>query len=161
MNHLFRKSGFVASLLAMFLGVAALAQAQSTTNMDILRDKVAADKKLVIATNLALTESQANAFWPIYDDYQRELAALNQRMGRLIQTYANEYNAGSVSDASAKTLLAESIAIDEADVALRKKYAARLDGVIPAIEVARYIQMESKIRALIRFDLAASIPLAD
>ena len=129
--------------------------------MDILRDKIAADKKLVIATNLSLTESQAAAFWPIYDEYQGELNALNQRTGRLIQSYANAYNAGSLSEESAKKLLADSLAIEEADVALRKKYATRLDGVIPAVEVARYIQMESKIRALIRFDMAANIPLAE
>lgn len=159
MNRFLKKIGVTVSLLSIFLGVTALAQ--STTNMDILRDKISADKKLVIATNLSLTESQANAFWPIYDEYQRELGALNQRMARLIQNYANEYNAGSLSEASAKTLLADSLAIEEADVALRKKYAARLDGVIPAVEVARYIQMEGKIRALIRFDLAANIPLAE
>jgi Spy/CpxP family protein refolding chaperone len=159
MNRIFSKTGVLVSLLSMCLGAAALAQ--STTNMDILRDKVAADKKLLIAANLSLTEAQATAFWPIYDDYQRELTALNQRIGRLVQTYADEYNAGSVSDASAKSLLAESIDIDEAEVALRKRTAAKLEGVIPAIEAARYIQMESKIRALIRFDLAANIPLAE
>jgi hypothetical protein len=31
--------------------------------------------------------------------------------------------------------------------------------VLPAIKVARYLQMENKIRAAIKFDLAANIPL--
>jgi hypothetical protein len=129
--------------------------------MDILRDKIKADKKLLIAENLMLTESQASAFWPIYDEYQKELQAINQRLGKLIQAYANDYNAGTVTDEKAKTMLSEALAVDEAEVALRKKYAQRLDGVIPAIEVARYIQMENKIRALIRFDMAANIPLVE
>ena len=31
--------------------------------------------------------------------------------------------------------------------------------LIPAGKVARYIQMETKIRSLVRFDLAANVPL--
>ena len=56
--------------------------------------------------------------------------------------------------------MTEALAIEEAEVALKKKYMDRLNGVIPAIKAARYIQMENKIRALIRFDLAGEIPLA-
>jgi hypothetical protein len=129
--------------------------------MDILRDKLNADKKLVIAENLTLTESQAAAFWPVYDEYQQELEAINQRLAGVIKAYAAEYNAGTLSDSKAKELLAESIAIEKAETALKDKYIGRLDGVIPTIEMARYIQMENKIRALIKFELAANIPLAD
>ena len=43
------------------------------TNMQILLDKVKADKKLVVAANMDLTEPEAKAFWPMYDDYQKEL----------------------------------------------------------------------------------------
>ena len=157
----FKRAGFIAATFLLLNGLTSAAQAQGAMNMEILRDKISADKKLVIASNLSLTEAQASAFWPIYDEFQEELRALNQRTGRLIQSYANAYNAGSLSDDSARTLLDESIAVDEADVALRREYADRLVGVIPAVQIARYIQMERKIRALIRFDLAAQIPLAE
>ena len=56
--------------------------------------------------------------------------------------------------------MTEALAIEEAQVALKKKYMDRLNGVVPAIKAARYIQMENKIRALLKFDLAAEIPLA-
>jgi len=71
--------------LALALGVAlatpALAQDKSATdtNMQILRDKIKADKKLVVAANMKLTDAQAKKFWPIYDAYQKELAALRRR----------------------------------------------------------------------------------
>jgi Spy/CpxP family protein refolding chaperone len=147
------------SFLAVLAAVVASAQEKPASNMEILRDKIKADKKLLIAENLKLTESQAKAFWPIYDEYQKELQALNQRLSTLIQSYAKEYNAATVTDDKAKSLLNEAIAVDEAEVALRKKYAQRLEGVIPAKEAARYLQMENKIRALIRYDLATEIPL--
>jgi Spy/CpxP family protein refolding chaperone len=149
------------ALLSLLVGFAAGAQEQLSDNMDILREKVAADKKLIIAENLILTESQAAQFWPIYDAYQKDLAALNERIGALVENYATAYNAGNVQEAKANELVEEFLAIEEAQLDLRKKYADRLDGVIPAVERARYLQMEQKIRALIDYDMAANIPLVD
>ena len=144
------------------LAVVALAQAaqdQPADNMDILRDKIKADKKLLIAENLGLTDAESKAFWPIYDEYQMELAGLNQRLGKMIQSYANEYNANTMTDDKAKSLMTEALSIEEAETALKKKYMEKLSGAIQAMKAARYLQMESKIRALIRFDMAANIPL--
>jgi hypothetical protein len=148
-------------VLWLLVGFAAGAQERISDNMDILREKIAADKKLLIAGNLVLTESQAAAFWPIYDEYQKDLAALNQRLGALIKNYADAYNSGTVTETKADELIAEYLAIEQAQVELKQEYAERLDGVIPAIERARYLQMENKIRALIDYDMAANIPLVD
>ncbi len=52
----------------------ALAQEKPADNMQIVRDKVAADKKPFIATHMGLTEAEAKAFWPVYESYQGELA---------------------------------------------------------------------------------------
>ena len=144
------------------LAVVTLAQAaqdQPADNMNILRDKIKADKKLLIAENLGLTDAESKAFWPIYDEYQKELAGLNQRLGKMIQSYANEYNANTMTDDKAKSLMTEALSIEEAETALKKKYMEKLSGAIQAMKAARYLQMESKIRALIRFDMAANIPL--
>jgi hypothetical protein len=148
-------------VLWLLVGFAAGAQERISDNMDILREKIAADKKLIIAENLILTESQAAAFWPIYEAYQNDLGALNQRIGALIENYATAYNAGNVQDVKADELVEEFLAIEEAQLDLKQNYAERLDGVIPAVERARYLQMEQKIRALIDYDMAANIPLVD
>jgi hypothetical protein len=49
--------------------------------------------------------------------------------------------------------------MEGAEVIMRREYAEKLSRVLPATKVARYLQMESKIRALIKYDLAANIPL--
>ena len=54
----------------------AQSQDKPANNMDILRDNLKADKKLLVATNMELTESEAKNFSPIYDDYQKELQRL-------------------------------------------------------------------------------------
>ena len=123
--------------------------------------KIKADKKLLIAENLGLTESEAPKFWPVYEEYQKELATINEKLGRTVLAYANEYNAMTLTDEKAKALMNEALAVDEAELMLRRKYLDRLEGIVPAMKAVRYLQMENKIRALIRFDLAANIPLVE
>ena len=143
-----------------FVGAPGYAQDKSADmNMQILRDKLKADKKVLVAANMQLTDAEAKAFWPIYDQYQTDLSAINKRLGEGILAYANAYKAGPISDASAKKFLDEAIAIDDAEARLRKGYAAKLTAAIPAAKAARYLQIESKIRAVIRYELAAEIPL--
>ena len=147
--------------VAMMTGFTALALAQTsgTTNMDILRQKIKADKKLVIAENLTLTDAEGAKFWPVYDAYQKELTQINERLAAVILAYADAYNKGAVTDATAKKLLEDASAVDEAEATLRKTSLPKILAVLPATKAARYVQIENKIRALVRYELAAGIPL--
>src|SRR5450631_2797475 len=143
------------------LAVPAYAQGGSADmDMQILRDKIKADKKVVVAANMELTDAEAKAFWPIYDAYQNDLKAINERLGNAILVYADAYRARTLNDDMAKKLLDEAIAIEESEAKLRKDYAAKLTKALPATQAARYLQIESKIRAALRYELAAQIPLA-
>jgi hypothetical protein len=50
--------------------------------METSREKARADKKLVVASVLKLTESEAKAFWPVYNAYQSDMAAHYDRLER-------------------------------------------------------------------------------
>jgi hypothetical protein len=145
-------------LLAATLA-APLAAQDAGTNMEILRQKVKADKKLLVAANMGLTDAEGKAFWPVYDAYQADLKQLNERTVRAIVAYADAYNKGPVPNETAKKLLAETLAIDAAEVSMKQSYVPKLEAVLPEAKVARYIQIESKIRAAIRYELAGEIPL--
>ena len=148
--------------LAAFAAVPVVAQEkQADQNMQILLEKVKADKKLVVAANMDLTESEGKAFWPIYDAYQQDLQALNDRLGKTIVAYADAYNKKALTDAQAKQLMNEVLAIDQDELTLRKTYLGRFERAIPATKAARYFQLENKIRAVIRYQLAAGIPLVE
>jgi hypothetical protein len=107
---------------------------------------------------MQLTDVEGKAFWPIYDAYQADLLKINARLKTAIEGYAKDYNAGTMTDAKATALTTEAIAIEEALVALKKTYVAKLNGVVSPIKVARYIQVENKVRAVVNADLAAGIP---
>jgi len=149
----------------MVLAGPAAAQTQSAPsqladNMQILREKLKADKKLVVAANMELTEAEAKGFWPVYEAYQKDLQKVNERLAGVILAYAKEYNANSLSDDKAKKLLDEAIAIEAAELKLKQSLLPRLGKVLPGRKVARYMQVENKIRAVVKYEIAAEVPLA-
>lgn len=135
--------------------------AQTASDMRILAEKIKADKKLVVAANMQLTEAEAKGFWPVYEAYQKDLQGINRRLLGTIKNYADAYNKGAVSDETAKKLINEAIAIEDAEVKLKRSYVPRLEKVLPGVKVARYIQIENKIRAIGKYELAAQIPLVE
>jgi hypothetical protein len=157
---------FAAALLAAGLIVAQYAWAQDksadVTDMDALRAAVRADKKAFVASTLKLTPAEAKRFWPIYDNYQRIADAANRR-----KTLAVEAIVGldkPITDLYAKNLANELIGADEQEVRARRALSDRLmrgvpTRVLPPRKAARYLQLESKIRAMQAYDIAAGIPL--
>jgi len=148
-----------AAMAALLLSPAIHAQEQSADNTAILLEKVRADKKLLVAANMNLTEQEAAAFWPVYESYQKEWDGMNNRLKDTIKRYADAYNAGSVPDDTAKKLLDEALAIEAAELDLKKSYLPKFGKVLPAAKLARYYQIENKIRSAVRADLAGGIPL--
>lgn len=159
--NLFKKTIGLAAV-AMLFGFTPLGAAQDkpADNMQILREKIKADKKLLVATNMELTESEAKKFWPIYDQYQKDLQKINQRIADLVESYADALRDKSFTDEKAKKLINGAAAIDQAEADLKSAYAPKLGKALPVNKVARYLQIENKIRAVIKYDLAQGVPLA-
>ena len=149
------------AMAVMLFGFAPLsfAQGKRADNMDILRDKIRADKKLVVATNMELTESEAKNFWPIYNEYQKDLQNINGRIVAVLESYAADFKNKSLTDDKAKQLIDEALAIDQAEANLKSTYAPKLGKALPVRKVARYLQIENKIRAVVKYDLAQGVPL--
>jgi len=154
---------FFAMAAAILFAVPVLAQdaGSSTTNQEILIQKIKADKKLLIASNMSLSDADGKKFWPLYDAYQKDLEQLNQRLGGMIKAYADAHNAGkgTIQNDTAKKLLGEAFAVEEQELKLKHAYADKLGKVLPGTAVARAIQIENKIRAVIKAQLAMEIPL--
>ena len=150
-----------AAIVMMLFGFAPLRAAQDkpADNMQILRDKLKADKKLLVASNMELTESEAKGFWPIYDQYQKELQKINQRMAKVLESYADDNRRKSLTDDKAKKLIDEAVSVEQAEANIKSTFAPKLSKVLPVKKVARYLQIENKIRAVVRYDLAQGVPL--
>ena len=149
----------VMSFTLLLCGTLAAAQEKPANNADIVREKVRADKKLLVATNMELSESEAKTFWPVYDEYQKEWGKLADRTVRIIEDYARNYK--FMTDEKAAKMLDEYLAIECDRTQLFKAYMPEFRKVLSDRKVARYYQIENKIQSLINYELAKQLPLIE
>ena len=146
----------LALLSMIFIGSVA-AQDKPGDTMQAVLDQIKADKKLLVAENMQLTETEAKAFWPVYEKYQAELFLVRIRTLKLIEDYVAAYE--KMTNETAKKLLDESMTIEALRMKLGAGYLPKFRRVLPDTKVVRYYQIENKINAAIYYELATSIPL--
>ena len=152
--------------LATFLFAMALVVAQSAsgqgnaadaTDMQALRNAVRADKKAYVASMLNLTPAEAKNFWPAYDAYQRALDMTGREKNVAIEGVIAQDK--PVSDPYARQIAKDLVEADEVEVKARRKLYNRVMRALPPKKAVRYLQLESKIRAVQNYAIAEHIPL--
>ena len=132
-------------------------QASPTGSLDALRDAVRSDKRGLVERNLQLTPEEAKRFWPIYDAQQREQDKITQRLNRSIVEYVNQES--TMSDANAKRIARDLLKASAEEEKLREKTFRQLTEALPARKAVRYLQIENKIRAVQRYEMAERVSL--
>lgn len=154
-------------LLSALMPVAAMAntpsprtpaEAEAIAQMQVLQAYVGSGKRAFIEQQLQLTPEEAEKFWPVYDAHQAALSELNRRRLDNILAYARVWNTGKVDDAAATALAKEAIAIEKQEAAQLERTFGKLKRAVPAVKAVRYLQVEAKLRAIVRFEQAAQVP---
>jgi len=128
-------------------------------NLDILRDTIRTNRKALVAANLTLSDEEAGRFWPLYDRYQGELGAVQDRTVKVIQDYTASFR--GLSNEKAMQLADEWLSAEGDRVKVRRTYLQEFAKVLPGRKVVRLYQIENKMDAVLRYDLAAEIPVVD
>ena len=110
------------ALAAFVLVLPVFSFAQTASDMEILRQKLKADKKLIVASAMQLTEAEAKGFWPVYDAFQADLDKINGQIGQVIKTYAEVYRADTLTNDKAQELLGEVLKAEQAELDLKRAY---------------------------------------
>lgn len=127
--------------------------------MDVLVDTLRTNRRAFVEVNLALNEEQAARFWPLYDRYESEMRPFADRTAALIEDYGANYR--TLSDEKALQLMRDYLTIEAERLAVRRKYLDEFAAILPGRTVARFYQLENKMDAVLRYDLAAGIPVVD
>jgi hypothetical protein len=156
--------GAVALLaIAAILSGRAAAQASSTPSdaavdayIKAMRADFAADKIALITDAMQFSDKDASAFWPIYQRYETEVAALNDERVRAIKTYADKYL--TMTNDDAKSLAEKSFDLESRRTDLRKKYFVEFNKVLPALTVAKFYQLEHRLDLVVDVEIASELP---
>jgi hypothetical protein len=132
---------------------------QAAANLDVLVNTIRSNRKALVTVNLKLTAEEASKFWPIYDRYQQELNAVGDRLVGVIQDYTTNFS--TLSDDKAMKLVDDYLAVEADRVKVKRAYVDEFAQALPGRKVTRFYQIENKMDAVIRYDLAATIPVME
>jgi hypothetical protein len=155
----------LAATLACVLSSAAAGAAETggaaapQTQQGILLDTIRANRKAFVAVNLELSAEEAKTFWPLYDRYQKEINVIGDRVTAIVEDYTASFR--DLSNDKAVQLMEGYLAAEAERVQVRRTYLAEFAKILPGRTVARFYQIENKMNAVVRYDLAAAIPVVD
>jgi Spy/CpxP family protein refolding chaperone len=147
----------VAAALVSIVVAAATAQTVKET-LEVTRQAVETQRRVLVSGALPLTDAEAKAFWPLYDDYEKQRRPMDERANQLVADFVA--SAATLSDAQAKAMLAEALEVDEGRLKLRRDFMGRMGKAIPPRKLVRFFQIENKLDSVVRADISRQIPLA-
>jgi hypothetical protein len=144
--------------VALFFAAAQAAPAQTVKDaLELTRQAVETQRRVLVSGALPLTDAEAGAFWPLYDAYEKERRALDERANRLVADFVAA--APSLSDPQAKAMLDEALKVDDERLRLRRSSMDRMAKAIPPRKLVRFFQIENKLDSVVRADVSRQIPL--
>ena len=153
----------ITASLVCAMAIAQDADTVATDNPELTDARAAlqAGRDQIIRDDLQLTQEEAAGFWPVYQKYIADLAAIRERKGILVARFMQAYEDGEFTDQFAEWLIAENFAIKDAWTGIQKTYVPRFSVVLPAQKVARFYQLENKMDAEVDAQLALIVPLVE
>ena len=143
--------------LVLLCFASTLPAAEITYDVEFVRKKIKTGKKEIVEKNMVLTAEEREVFWPLYTEYQQELRKINDRLLKLIQAYAEAYE--TMTDEQARTLLDDYYRVEKKRIKLKQSYVKKFRRKLPSKIVTRYFQIENKMEAIMKVELADAIPL--
>ena len=148
-----------AAVAASCLALAGAAAPQTVKDsLEASRQATESQRRILVSGALPLTDAEANAFWPLYDAYEKERRPLDEQANKVLADFLA--GAATLTDAQAKALVEQELNLEEARLKVRRSYFGRMVKAIPARKVVRFFQIDSKIDTAVRADIAKQIPLA-
>jgi hypothetical protein len=145
------------ALSACFGGMGLAQQSPVDRYITLLRTDLVTEKASVIVSNMELSEQEMNAFWPVYNAYQKDLSKVGDAKVAVIKDYVAHIE--NIDDAKARELTKKAVEVEEHRLGVIKKYIGKFSKVLPAKQVARFFQLELQMQRMIDLQVAAELPL--
>jgi hypothetical protein len=147
-------------LIIAVLFVASFAKAQSNKEeVDLMQAAFGMDKKAVVMEFVHPSETQKDAFWKLYDEYETQRKTFGKQRIELLEQYAKQYEnmTSEQADAWTKKVIDLQGKTDKLIVSYYGKIRKISDGIV----ATQFYQIENYILAGIRAQILDEIPFVE
>jgi len=142
-------------IAASFLTSLGFAQS-NTEEVDLIQAAFGMDKKMIVASFVNPSETQKDAFWALYDQYETERKVLGKERIELLNQYAEQYE--TMTGEQADTWTNKVMVLQQKNDKLIATYYKKVKSVSDGIVATQFYQIENYILTGIRMVLLDEIP---
>jgi Cu/Ag efflux protein CusF len=150
-----------AFIILLTTSIAVLAWKVSAQTVDdelqVARSALKADRKATVAETMQFSEQEAQAFWPLYEEYRAKMDKSADALVKLIKEYAQLYP--DVPDDRAEVMLKDLGRLQEERVETRNSYLKKMGKILSPAKTLRFAQLESRLDLALQLEMASKIPL--
>lgn len=125
------------------------------------REALHGDLRQFYADRLMLSDKEGKKFWKLYNEYAADQKELDDRMFMLLQSYANLYKQGPLSDRKSKPLLKEAMQLEEESWKLRDKMMEKSKKALSPFKASLFFQIDTRVRTAVSYERALQVPLVN
>jgi hypothetical protein len=125
---------------------------------EVTRADIRAKHAEMITKVMQFTGKEAEAFWPIFRDYERDLMKLNDEKLRILKEYVPSHE--SLTQEKVYELAERTLDYEAGRVKLKRHYFKKFSKALSPQTAAKFFQVENQIQMLIDLQIASELPLA-
>jgi len=129
------------AMLLLFIPALLNAQDRGNRNEEIESYKIA-----YLTQKLDLSSGEAKIFWPIYNDWQKELSALRSERNKNVISFRKTEEIEALSDNEIHALITNEINYKQRSLNIEKKYYNRLKSSLPLKVVGKYYRAQETFK---------------
>jgi hypothetical protein len=144
-------------LITFALFLASFAYTQSDKEeIDLIQAAFGMDKKAIVADFVQLSDTQKDAFWKLYDEYETKRKEYGRERIELLKQYAEQYMTmtGEQADTWTKKVMELQVKTDK----LIATYYEKVKGVTDGVVATQFYQIENYILSMIRMSILQEVP---
>ena len=142
-------------LVSLFFIGSTFAQDVSAEEIEMIQELFGQEKKAIIAANIDLTGVNSDAFWKLYDQYEKQRQDIGRAKLELLQKYTNK--PGNLTNFQASELLGEAVTIRTAEDKLILNFTKRIGKSTSDLVSVQFYQIEHYISDGIRYSILNDI----
>ena len=144
-------------LITFALFLASFTYSQSDKEeIDLVQAAFGMDKKAIVADFVQLTDTQKDAFWTLYDEYETKRKEYGRERIELLKQYAEQYMTmtSEQADVWTKKVMELQVKTDK----LIATYYEKVKGVSDGVVATQFYQIENYILSIIRMQILQGVP---
>ena len=126
---------------------------------EVLRSEFNSGKIHALNETMHLTTAEADKFWPIYREYEKDLSAVGDRKLALLVEFVRHYKAGTLNDENSQELTAQWLQNAQDRLDLWKRYQQQISTSVSPVRAAQFLQVENQMAILVDVSIASDVPL--